>query len=226
MQIGEQVKHLARYLPDADRMCLNYRTLGSSDELRRHIVNLAADRALFGDDNVLVRRREEFVQRAERAWQRLSEAAREASGVVGESLELYQMLQRKVAAATPPLLAPNVIDIRQHLSDLMPPGFVAATPWPWLRHFPRYLRGIELRYKKLTNAGATRDTQAMNEVRPLWKRYVDRRELHEFQGVDDPNLVQYRWLIEELRISLFAQELKTSVPVSAKRLDQLWRDVK
>jgi ATP-dependent helicase HrpA len=67
-------------------------------------------------------------------------------------------------------------------------GSSRQTPWPWLKHFPRYLRAIELRLKKLLNAGAARDAQAMNEVRPLWKRYVDRRELHAFQGVDDPAL--------------------------------------
>ncbi|HEX8914045.1 MAG TPA: DUF3418 domain-containing protein [Humisphaera sp.] len=225
-QLGDQVKNLTRYLPDADRMCLNYKTLGPGDELRRDIVNLSADRALFGDDDVLVRRRDEFVARAERAWQRLSEASREVSAVVGESLELYQALLRKLAAPVPPLLVPNQADIKQHLANLMPPGFVRKTPWLWLKHFPRYLKAIDLRLKKLTNAGATRDTAGMTEVRPLWKRYVDRRSLHEHQGVDDPKLEQYRWMIEELRVSLFAQELKTAVPVSVKRLEQVWAEVK
>ena len=230
LQLGaDQVKHLQRHLPGIDRMCLQYATIGSCDDLKRDVLSVAVDRALFGDDEAtgaVIRRREEFVRRAERAWQRLSVASSEVSAVVGETLELYQALAQRLTQPVPPLLAANVADVRQHLAELLPKGFVAATPWPWLKHFPRYLRAIELRLKKLMNAGAARDTQAMNEVRPLWKRYVDRRELHAFQGVDDPTLTQYRWLIEELRVSLFAQELKTAFPVSVKRLEQLFAEVR
>lgn len=227
LQLGaDQVKHLQRHLPGVDRMCLQYATIGSCDELKRDVVTVAADRALFGDGDVPIRRRDDFVARAEGAWQRLSVACREVCGAAGESLELYQAISHRLSQPVPPLLAANAADVRQHLADLLPRGFVATTPWPWLRHFPRYLKAVDLRLKKLLNAGAARDAQAMNEVRPLWKRYLDRRNLHAFQGVDDPTLVQYRWLIEELRVSLFAQELKTAFPVSVKRLEQLFDEVR
>jgi ATP-dependent helicase HrpA len=124
------------------------------------------------------------------------------------------------------VLAANVADVRQHLAELLPRGFVATTPWAWLKHFPRYLRAADMRLKKLLNAGATRDAQAVNDIRPLWRRYVDRRDLHAFQGVEDPALAQYRWMIEELRVSLFAQELKTAFPASVKRLEQLFAEVR
>lgn len=227
LQLGaDRVKHLQRHLPGIDQMCLQYATIGACDDLKRDVLTVAADRALFGDEQLLIRRRDDFVVRAERAWQRLSESAKEVCGAVAETLELYQSLAQRLSRPVPPLVAPNVADVRQHLADLLPRGFVAATPWAWLRHFPRYLRAADLRLKKLLNAGATRDTQAMNEVRPIWRRYVDRRSLHEFQGVEDPALDQYRWMVEELRVSLFAQELKTSAPVSVKRLEQLFAEVR
>ncbi|QOV91144.1 DUF3418 domain-containing protein [Humisphaera borealis] len=223
---GDRVKHLQRHLPGIDRMSLQYATLGPSEELKRDLLNLSADRALFGEAQVVIRKREDFVTRAETAWQRLSESSRDICEAVGQSLELYQSLSRRLGQPVPPLLATNTNDIREHLKALLPRGFVASTPWPWLKHFPRYLKALDLRLTKLLNAGANRDTQAMSQVRPLWKKYVDRAELHEFQGVSDPNLSQYRWLLEELRVSLFAQELKTAFPVSVKRLEQLFAEVK
>jgi ATP-dependent helicase HrpA len=226
LQIAEQAKYLERHLPGIERMCLVYATIGPCDELKRDLVAVAADRALFGDDAGMIRRRDEFVARAERAWQRISKAAQEVCAVAGETLELYQSLLRRLGEPFPPLVSANAADEQQHLADLLPRGFVAATPWNWLKHFPRFLRASELRLKKLLNAGATRDRQMMEQVRPLWKQYVDRRELHEFQGVEDPALERYRWMLEELRVSLFAQELKTSQPVSAKRMEQLFAEVR
>lgn len=227
LQLGaDRVKHLQRHLPNIDRMTLQYATIGPAEELRRDLLAVSADRALFEDEQLIIRRREDFVARAERAWQRLSEASREVCDVVGQSLEHYQSLHRRLSQPIPPLLAPNAADIRQHLADLLPRGFVGTTPWTWLRHFPRYLRGVEMRLTKLLNAGAVRDTQAMNQIRPLWKQFQNRSELHEFQGIEDPKLLQYRWLLEELRVSLFAQELKTAFPVSVKRLEQLFAEVR
>jgi ATP-dependent helicase HrpA len=83
-----------------------------------------------------------------------------------------------------------------------------------------------LRLKKLLNAGSMRDTQLLEQFRPMWKKYVDRRGLHRHQQIEDPALEQYRWALEELRVSLFAQELRTSMPVSIKRAEQMFAEVK
>lgn len=226
MQIGDQAKYLSRQLPGADRMCLNYATTGPCDDLKREIVNVSADRALFGDDDVLIRKRDEFIARAERAWHRLSVSASEVATAVGESLETYQGMLRRLGQPVPAYAAAGAADLRLHLTALMPRGFVAATPWAWLKHYPRFLKAADARLKKLLTAGAAKDAQLAEQVRPIWKRYVDRRDLHAHQGVEDPTLQQYRWLVEELRVSLFAQELKTSVPVSVKRLEQVFATVR
>ena len=123
------------------------------------------------------------------------------------------------------VLLPAGRDMRDQLSRLVPRGFAARTPTLWLRHLPRFLRGIQIRLQKLFNAGLARDAAAAAELSPLWRMYAERELTHQARGVTDPALEQFRWMLEELRVSLFAQELKTSVPVSVKRLEALWEQV-
>ncbi len=82
-----------------------------------------------------------------------------------------------------------------------------------------------MRLKKLTNAGLARDEQVMETIVPLWKQYLARLEKHRRDGVRDPELMTYRWIIEELRISLFAQELRTAMPISPQRVERQWEKV-
>ena len=115
-------------------------------------------------------------------------------------------------------------DIRGQLAALLPPGFLTATPWRWLAHYPRYLKAISLRLNKLAG-GLPRDRQNQELIASRWAAYQQRAEEHRRGGADDPELVQFRWMIEELRVSLFAQELGVSVPVSPQRLDKQWSRV-
>ena len=101
----------------------------------------------------------------------------------------------------------------------MPKRFLVSTPWAQLAHLPRYLKAITLRLDKLRTDPA-RDAQRMAELRPLEQRYA--RQLAERRGVVDARLDEFRWLLEELRVSLFAQELRTPQPVSVKRLEKAW----
>ncbi len=72
---------------------------------------------------------------------------------------------------------------------------------------------------------AARDAQLTSQLAPLWQQYVQRQFAHRARGLHDPALHQYRWMLEELRISLFAQELRTSIPISFERLDRQWQQV-
>ena len=110
-------------------------------------------------------------------------------------------------------------DVEQQLSQLFTADFIVSTPPQQLAQFPRYLKAIELRMDKVKGDPA-RDTARTNEVQALvlpWQRAVSARK-----GVSDPRLEEFRWLLEELRVSLFAQELKTPMPVSVKRLQKFW----
>jgi ATP-dependent helicase HrpA len=142
------------------------------------------------------------------------DVARTAAGIVAAHAELKKRLQQ--AAKSFPQAAQ---DIEQQLARLLAPGWLAATPWQRLQHYPRYLKAIELRLEKLRTDPA-RDARLMSELQPLltaWLRAP--RSL-------DAEQQQFGWLLEELRVSLFAQQLKTPVPISAKRLAKLWQSIR
>jgi ATP-dependent helicase HrpA len=91
---------------------------------------------------------------------------------------------------------------------------------------PRYAKGVEQRVKKLLNAGLAKDQQHMATVVPLVRQYIERRAAHRAAGVVDPALETFGWMLEELRVSLFAQELKTAIPISVQRLQKQWELVR
>jgi ATP-dependent helicase HrpA len=224
LQLKEEVKWLSRKLPRFEEMALNYSTVGSEDDLKADIVTAASERAL--EDPADVRTHQQFVDRAHSAWQRLTESGHELADLVAQILAQYQALLLELSKPVAPLLEPSIAEMRRHLNDLIYNGFVAETPPQWLMQYPRFLKGIEVRLRKLKDAGLSRDQQASWEISPLWAQYKERRAQHEREGIIDPELEHYRWMIEEFRVSLFAQELKASIPISAKRLEAQWAKVR
>ena len=104
----------------------------------------------------------------------------------------------------------------------MPKRFLLQAGYAQLQHYPRYLKAVTLRLDKW-RADPARDAQRLAELRPLEQRCT--RRVAEQKGVADTRLDEYRWLVEELRVSFFAQELRTPQPVSTKRLDKAWQQL-
>ncbi|MDO4568994.1 MAG: ATP-dependent RNA helicase HrpA [Planctomycetia bacterium] len=129
-------------------------------------------------------------------------------------------------------LQPVVDDLDRQISRLMPPHFLLTTPWGRLRHFSRYLQGIEIRVQNIltSNNGLqsalTRGTTHIAELNDFWREYEALRQDFLLRGVESEELDEFRWLLEEYRISLFAQKLGTSVPVSSKRLEKMLSNLK
>ena len=113
-------------------------------------------------------------------------------------------------------------DVRDQLARLAGPKCLSDTPWNWLRHCPRYFRAIGVRLEALTGGGMAKDRERFDEFLPRWQVYHDWLQQQGPQCESDPDLIQYRWMLEEYRVSLFAQKLGTSIPVSPKRLEQQW----
>src|SRR5690606_9416428 len=128
--------------------------------------------------------------------------------VAREMLSAYHNVALQMQKTFPPLLQPSIDDIRRTLSRLVPRDFLVATPAQWLVHLPRFLKEVEIRLRKLLNAGLKRDQQAMETIAPFLHRYHAQLEAHRKQRIVDPALEHFRWMIEELHVSLFAQELK------------------
>jgi ATP-dependent helicase HrpA len=215
LQIREPLKYLEKNIPDLQKMAMAYMSLGSVDDLRDQIVEVALDRAYLAEP--LPCDAASFKARVEEGRTRLNLIAQEVARLTASVLTEYAAALRKLKDAKPPKDVAD--DVTAQLHRLMPKRFVALTPYPQLQHFPRYLKGITLRLDKL-KGDPVRDGQRLAELRPLDQRHS--RRLAELKGTPDARLDEFRWLLEELRISLFAQELRTPQPVSVKRLEKVW----
>jgi ATP-dependent helicase HrpA len=140
--------------------------------------------------------------------------------LVAAILSEHQALLKKLQSAKAFLEA--VRDIESQVSRLISRDFIIATPWERLQHFPRYLKAASLRLDKL-RTDPLRDARAMSELAPIETQWLREHARQLRAGPVDAQLVQFGWLLEELRVQLFAQELRTPVPVSVKRLQKMWQ---
>ena len=153
--------------------------------------------------------------------------ARLVQAIGNECQALLGKLSSAGASGVKPKAEPDTrlnVQLRAQLEALVYPGFLSATPWDRLPHLPRYLKAMILRLEKYPG-NPERDARHGAAIAGLWNQYEQRREKHRKAGISDPHLAEFRWQIEELRVSLFAQELKTPYPVSVKRLQKLWEEV-
>ncbi|MEX3605906.1 MAG: ATP-dependent RNA helicase HrpA [Burkholderia sp.] len=218
LQLKEPIKYLEKNLPGLREMAMQYMTLGSQDELRAQLIDTTLDRACLQDP--LPVDDASFHVRRDEGRSRLNLLAQEIARRVGQILAEYAGLGKKFAQAKPFAAAHG--DMTTQLGALVGKRFVIDTPYPQLAHLPRYLKGIAMRIDKL-KANAARDARQLAEFAQLNQQY--QRALSQCGGAADARLTEFRWLLEELRISLFAQELRTPMPVSVKRLNKVWESL-
>lgn len=218
LQLKEQVKFLEKNIPGLQQMGMQFMALGSQEELREQIIQTAIERACL--QQPLPTNSGEFNIRREEGKARLNLLANEIARMAGQILAEYHSLPKKIQGIK--AHAQAAADIQNQLQMLITKRFIAETDFSQLAHFPRYLKAITIRMDKL-RADPARDAKLMaewNSVAQPWQR-VPRKT-----GADaDPKLLEFRWLLEELRVSLFAQELRTPMPVSVKRLQKVWESM-
>ena len=217
LQFREQVKYFDKNLPGLTQMAMQYMALGTAEDLKQQIIELAFERAcLFEPWPVNA---DQFKARCAEAKARLGLQMQEVARIAATVLTEWQAVQKKLPAFKTHAAA--VQDIEAQLKRLMGKHFIFDTPFERLTHFPRYLKAIQVRLDKL-KADPARDARLMAEYAPLWTNYERRAIQLAKQGVSDPQVEQFRWLLEELRVGIYAQELRTPVPVSVKRLQKQW----
>ncbi|HEY5993777.1 MAG TPA: ATP-dependent RNA helicase HrpA, partial [Gallionellaceae bacterium] len=213
LALKEQVKYLEKNLPDAQKLGMLFLPFGSQQDMQRQVLALTFERCCLMEP--WPTNEKEFAARAKDAKARLTLVAQEIARLAGTVLAEYHALQK----ALPGFKAHGqaVQDIRSQCEWLMGREWIARTPYERLQHLPRYLKAINVRLEKLRSNPA-RDAQQLAQLLPLQQQW--QRRLTAQQGVHDPRLEDYGWLLQELRVSLFAQELKTPVIVSVKRLEK------
>jgi ATP-dependent helicase HrpA len=215
LQIKDALKYLEKNIPDLQKMAVAYMPLGTADELKTQIIDVALDRAFLLDP--LPNDEATFKRRIEEGRGRLTLIANEVARLAGTILLEFGAATRKIKDTKN---APDATaDCTAQLQRLMPKNFMAATPWPQLQHYARYLKAITQRLDKY-RADPARDAQRLTELKPQEQRYW--RLVAERKGAQDARMLEFRWLLEELRVSFFAQELRTPQPVSIKRLEKAW----
>jgi ATP-dependent helicase HrpA len=219
VQLKEQARYVEKNLPGFHAMAMQFTAFGGGDDLRSQLLAAAFDRACMQDP--LPRTRAEFERRRDEARSRVTLLAQEIARLVGTILAEYSGLQKKVQQLSK-VFPSSCRDVQDTAARLLSGNFIERTPYERLQHFPRYLKGMGLRLDKL-RTDPQRDTRLAAELAPLVAQWQREQAKQAKSGESDSRLEQFRWLLEELRVQLFAQELKTPVPVSVKRLTKMWQ---
>ncbi len=215
LQLKEPLKFLEKNIPGLTAMGGAYLPLGTLEELRAQIIDVALDRAFLADP--LPTDEHAFKRRLDEGRARLNLIAQEVARQAAVVLADFAAATRKLKDSKPPKDVAD--DMAAQLQRLVGKRFLVTTEWAALLHLPRYLKAVVMRLDKL-RADPARDAQRLGELRPLEQRWV--RRTADLKGAPHARMDEYRWLLEELRVSLFAQELRTPQPVSPKRLDKAW----
>lgn len=222
-ELKEQMKQLEKSLPNFNQYALQLRNVVSPDDLREDMLTAIADRAFIGEDE-LPRNNADFMKLKQRARTRLPAVTQAVVRQVQAVAAEYQLLiaqQAKMSASGNRLRR----DVDQQIPQLVYKNCFSQTPWEQLQHIPRYLKALRLRIEKQP-ANPDRDGKNAASIDILWQKWLAEVEKRKKTDNASEELLNFRWLIEELRVSLFAQELKTPFPVSIKRLEKIWLDMR
>ena len=215
LALKEQVKFLEKNLPGMQAMALQFLPFGSQQDLQRQILSVTFERCCLMEPWPVSEK--EFSTRCKEAKSRLTLVAQEIARLVGAVLTEYHALQKSLPGFKAHGQA--LQDIRGQCEWLLGKEWVACTPYERLQHLPRYLKAINVRLEKL-RANPARDAQQLAQMQSLQQQW--QRKLAAQQGDVDVRVTDFGWMLQELRVSLFAQELKTPVIVSVKRLQKMW----
>ena len=200
---------------------------GRPKVLRDQLVDRVVERA-FLFDNAKITEAEGFITRQRVGFQRLDTAIAEVERVVGPVLQAAHRARLAIDQSKLPAKHYARTDVRIQLDNLLSMDFLLETPWDRLVSLPRYLSAVVRRLHKLhegVGEVGARDLAGFGQVAPLWNQYAQQQSADREHGRIDAELVRFRWMLEEFRVSLFAQELGTAEKVSLPRLEQQWAKI-
>ncbi len=219
-ELVKEIKYLRKNLRSIEKLALMYSNIGSKNELIEEIVNLAVDETFLYE--------QESIRQQDRFYATLSENKRNLLINAEKTCVLLETILEKQVKILSRLSDPDVLkhigavsDIEEQIDYLIFGGFINDVPYKNLQQYPRYLDSISKRIEKLEN-GTEKDKQNTLFIQEHWNRIKKLVDNAYETDCFTTSLYDYRWMIEELRISLFTQELKTKVPISIKRMDKMW----
>lgn len=218
LTLRDQEKYLAKNIPGFTRFSLYYATRGNKQQLLDLLVT-SIFRYTFIEGKPDVRSAQEFAAR-QHDKQSLMQVAGVVGQAIGDALQAANTIEGQLKSGFAKRHPDIAADIRQQMDRLLSPDALALTPLVWLKEYPRYFRAIEYRIEKI-QGNVTKDAASVATLNQYWKLYDD--IAGHLKHDETSELTQFRWMLEELRVSMLAQPLGTKVPVSAKRLDKQWQ---
>nr|WP_225314468.1 ATP-dependent RNA helicase HrpA [Marinobacter halotolerans] len=219
IRFGNTLEGLERKLPRFKDSALMFAPVGQSRVLLDDLLISTAIEHFLSDElprtesdfnRCFDQKRGDFIPTLEAADERLHQA-----------MTGYHSVMKQLKGKIDLAMANSMADLKFQMQNLVYPGFLVETPSEWLACFGRYFEAAGIRFEKMRREMG-REREFLHTFEPLWARYATKREQQNRQGVRDPELVLYRWMLEEFRVSFFAQQLGTAMPVSVKRLDRQW----
>ena len=225
LQLGKEIQYQITQQSCWDRAAVNYAVIEPPDRLLDNMTLLVTDIACFHEVDD-VRDQERFIAMLDRGWNRISMITDQAVTLIDQIMDLYRQVSLAIIdSELPGIYVWCVEDIRLQVEQLVNEQFMLNVPWQWLCQYPRYLYAALVRLEKIKDWGPDRDADYSRSVRRFWNNYHDQYASNRRQGLFDHELETFRWMIEEYRVSLFAQKLGTFMPVSDKRLEKQWAKV-
>ena len=220
LSLNQKIKYLNKNLPNIQKICMNYTSVGSCSDLKTAIIDMSIERSFFTEKNI-IRDKQSFEKRLEKGANVFINNANEICDILTQVFDSYNKIRKQIKNNTKPNWLLSLNDVQSDLEHLIYEDFLYFTPIEYLSHYPRYLQAIQQRLDKLQQV-AERDREYTNMLSKYWEYFIELND----EYYEHPVFVLYRWMLEEFRVSLFAQGLKTSMPVSQKRLEKQWQEVK
>lgn len=220
LALPADARDIPKQISTIKNLCLQYAATGKCEELKQSIVRYVF-RQTF-ESYLQIRKQDSFQQAINEARKNIFPQAQELARLLTPSFTAYHAIRKQLKGRLNPAWLEALNDLNDQLSHLVYVGFLDQVEAEELRHYPRYLKGVQRRLEKLSENPA-KDRALRIQVQPYWDQYKAKKEKQ--GGFETIELKTYRWMIEEFRISLFAQELGTAKPISAKRLDKAWGEV-
>ncbi len=224
IRLSKQLKFALSKMTRLQETKLLATNLINQNQLEDDLQNLLVQTVYLAKEQEMPRNREAFVALLERFKSEIVPCAEKLDPMLNDVFRLAQRVSKQLKGKISFDRALALADIKQHVQRLLQPGFMATAGMEWFSHYPRYLKAIETRLEKLP-AQVNRDRAWTEELTALQQKYEKRCEAHQQHQIVDPGLTLFGWMIEEYRVSLFAQQLGTRFAVSEKRLRKLWEEV-
>jgi len=212
--LADKSKYLQKKLP-MQKACLCYAPYGTCQDLTQQVIDRALHDLVPNPEQI--RSQQAFTETLNLVQSNWIDMAQRIAKQVNTIFTHHQQIAKQVRGKINPRWLASVSDIQQQLDGLISKDFVRNTPDFWFKQIERYLKALQVRLDKL-DLDPNKDQKSIREIQPILKQYQDMAQEPAYK--DLPGLVEIRWMIEELRISLFSQPLKTIKPVSIQRIEK------